>query len=101
MLEVFHVNIGIQPCDDLKINLAAVGLNSLNLKGFAGRDVLDAGDGVGFRAVQSQPFPAVAFFKYQRQRAHADQIAAVNSFIGFGNDGLNAQQLRPFGGPVP
>ncbi len=36
----------------------------------------------------------------QRQHAHADQVAAVDALVGFGDHRFDAQQLRAFRGPV-
>src|SRR5690625_277444 len=54
----------------------------------------------GFRAVQAQAFGILAVFKGQRQNAHADQVGAVNTLVGFSNNGLDAQQQGALGGPV-
>ena len=51
-------------------------------------------------AGEAQAAAVLALLVLQRQHAHADQIAAVNSLEAFGDDGFHAQQIDALGGPV-
>lgn len=60
----------------------------------------DAFDGEGFVAGEAERFASLAGFEFEGQNAHADEIAAVNSLVAFGNDGADAEKARALGGPV-
>ena len=50
--------------------------------------------------VRFQAFSRFAVDKLQRQNAHADQVAAVNSFVTLGDDRFYALHKRAFRRPV-
>ncbi len=53
-----------------------------------------------FQARQSERFQIFARQKFERQHAHADQIAAMNALETFGEHGADAEKDRPLGGPI-
>src|SRR5581483_1347569 len=53
-----------------------------------------------FLATQGKRFGVFTGKKLQRQDAHSHQIGSVDALITLGNDGADAQQTRPLGGPV-
>ncbi len=53
-----------------------------------------------FQAREAERFRAFAGHKFERQDAHADQVAAVNALEAFGQHHADAEQDRALGGPV-
>ena len=78
----------------------AVGLAGDDLDGLLLFQVVVEGDFKFLGAVQAERLAAFAFAELQREHSHADQIRAVNSFERGGDDGSNAEQVRPLGRPV-
>ena len=67
----------------------------------AGLDaVAEAGDVVGFGAVEVERLRADAFGELEREDAHADEVGAVDAFEALGDDGFDAEKAGAFGGPV-
>ena len=62
--------------------------------------IADAGDLEYFFAGQLERFGVLSRQELQRQNSHADQIRAVDALVAFGDDGVDAEQARAFGGPV-
>src|SRR3546814_10298996 len=59
-----------------------------------------ADDVKGFGAVDVQRQARGARLELQRQRAHADQVGAVDTLEAFGDDRLDARQTHGLGRPV-
>ena len=67
----------------------------------AGLDaVAEAGDVVGFGAVEVERLRADAFGELEREDAHADEVRAVDAFEALGDDGFDSEEAGAFGGPV-
>ncbi len=67
----------------------------------AGLDaVAEAGDVVGFGAVEVERLGADAFGELEREDAHADEVGAVDAFEALGDDGFDSEEAGAFGGPV-
>ena len=67
----------------------------------AGLDaVAEAGDVVGFGAVEGERLCADAFGELEREDAHADEVGAVDAFEALGDDGFDSEEAGAFGGPV-
>ena len=67
----------------------------------AGLDTIaEAGDVVGFGAVEVERLGADAFGELEREDAHADEVGAVDAFETLGDDGFDAEEAGAFGGPV-
>ena len=62
--------------------------------------VVQAENLVGFFAGEAEGFPGLAVKELQRQDAHEDEVGAVDPLEAGGNDGADAEQIGPFGGPV-
>lgn len=58
------------------------------------------GDVERFRAVEAEGFGVDAFGEGEREDAHADQVASVDAFEAFGDDGFDVEEEGAFGGPV-
>jgi len=59
-----------------------------------------AADVEGFVSANLQGVDAIAAFELKRQHAHSNQIGTVYTLEALCDYGPDAQQLRPFGGPV-
>jgi len=67
----------------------------------AGLDaVAEAGDVVGFGAVEVERLGADAFGELEREDSHTDEVRAVDAFEALGDDGLDSEEAGAFGGPV-
>ena len=67
----------------------------------AGLDaVAEAGDVVGFGAVEVERLRADAFGELEREDAHTDEVGAVDAFEALSDDGFDAEEAGAFGGPV-
>src|SRR5580698_6523776 len=91
---------GVDAGDDGEFLLAAVGGFRGDLDVFARgerRDAVDAKDFVSGKAVRLTGF---AWLEFERENAHADQVAAVDALVAFSDDGADAEQTRTFRGPV-
>ena len=67
----------------------------------AGLDaVAEAGDVVGFGAVEGERLSADAFGELEREDSHADEVGAVDAFEALGDDGFDSEEARAFGCPV-
>jgi len=67
----------------------------------AGLDaVAEAGDVVGFGAVEVEGLRADAFGKLEWEDAHAHEVGAVYAFEALGDDGFDSEEAGAFGGPV-
>jgi len=62
-----------------------------------GSDSLDVKN---FVAGQAKGLAIFAGLEFERQDAHANQIAAVNPLVTFGQDGADAEEASSFGSPV-
>jgi len=67
----------------------------------AGLDaVAEAGDVVGFGAVEVERLRADAFGELEWEDAHADEVGAVDALEALGDDGFDSEEAGAFGGPV-
>src|SRR5436190_18019901 len=64
------------------------------------RRVGKAGDLEGLLAGQPERLPRLTVAVLQRQDAHADQVGAMDAFVGLRDDRADAEQRRPLRGPV-
>src|SRR5438874_10995885 len=62
--------------------------------------VLNALDIVDLSACEPERFFVLTRFELQREDAHADEVAAVNTLEAFSNHSTHAQQQWPLGRPV-
>ena len=62
--------------------------------------VAEAGDVVGFGAVEVERLRADAFGELEREDAHADEVGAVDAFEALGDDGFDSEETGAFGCPV-
>jgi len=67
----------------------------------AGLDaVAEAGDVVGFGAVEIERLRADAFGELEWEDAHADEVGAVDAFEALSDDGFDSEKACAFGCPV-
>src|SRR3990172_2715698 len=60
----------------------------------------DAGDVELLESAKPVGLEIFAGLEHQRHDAHADQVAAVNALEALGDNGFDAEQPRPLGGPI-
>ena len=86
---------------DRLLNFGAVFAGDSEGDILAGLDaVAEAGDVVGFGAVEVEGLRTDAFGELEREDAHADEVGAVDAFEALRDDGLDAEEAGAFGGPV-
>src|SRR5258708_3336879 len=66
----------------------------------AGFEVLGDRDVERAQAGEAEAGAGLAVFVLEGEDAHSNQVAAVNSFEAFGDDGFDAEKVNAFGGPV-
>ncbi len=98
---VFDFDGGVDAAGDGDVLLAAVGTGDAEGEGLARLEVVvQADEAVGLGAVEAEGLGGGAFLEAAGEDAHANEVAAVDAFEAFGDDGAHAQQARAFGGPV-
>src|SRR5579875_181564 len=81
--------------------LAAVGTMDSNTDSLTRLDIVGhARDVERFVTPQIKRFPRLLVLELQGQDTHGDEIATVDALVALGNDGFDAEQEWPFGGPI-
>src|SRR5579863_1181509 len=57
-------------------------------------------DRIDLAAVEPEACAALPLHELQREHAHADQVAAMNSLEALGDNRTHSKQLRTFRGPI-
>src|SRR5580704_5606901 len=91
---------GVDAGDYGEFLLAAVGGFRGDLNVFARRESCDAFDVEDFVASEAVGVARFAWLEFERENAHADEVAAMDALVAFGDDGAGTEQARAFGGPV-
>ena len=90
----------IYTCDCLEVQPGAVLPAGVDVHDLAGLQVGDASDIVGLCPGQPQRVAAFAGHVLEGQDSQSNEVAAMDAFVAFGEDGPHAKEERPFGGPV-
>ena len=101
--EVVGLAGGVDAHDGVEGDLRTVGLLRRDRDGARGGALVERGqarDGEGLGAVQAERLGALAGRELEGHHAHADEVGAVDTLEGLGDDGLDTQQRRALGGPV-
>src|SRR5713101_9954015 len=78
----------------------SVGGAGADTKNFFRRERGDAFDVEDLVAGESERSAVFAEGEFEREDAHADEVAAMDALKAFGDDGADAEKERAFGGPV-
>ena len=101
MLVVGNLERRIDSGDSGEIFLFALSVARADLDFFLRLEILaQAFEIENFEAGKAQRLEIFARREFQRQHAHADQIAAMNALEAFGQHGANAEQQSSFRRPV-
>ena len=78
----------------------AVGGFGADGDGFAGNERGYAFDLEDFVAGEAEALAGFALLEFERENAHTDEVAAMDAFVAFGDDGAGAEEARAFRGPI-
>src|SRR6202012_5321040 len=87
---------GVDAGGDGEFFLGAVGGFGSDLDVFARRERCDAIDGEDFVPGEAERLAGFAWFEFERENAHADEVAAVDALVALSDDCASAEQSRPF-----
>ena len=100
MLVVGHLVGRVDAHDGVKDDSRTAALGRGDDPHFFGLALIHTLDVEGFPAREAQALRRIARLELKRQHAHADQVRAVDALEALGDDGPDAEQARPLGGPV-